>query len=118
MWTYKIIKNWYVTEDELDTYGADDWELVGIRDQRHYFKKWVEPEFIVPWDEKLTHTGPWRHWTTGPTGPTGPAALGLEVSEVIEIVTGSTGVTGVTEPVVEPVLFENNADETPQPTAE
>ena len=45
MWSYKIIKNYYTTEEELDMYGSDGWELVCVRGQRHYFKKWVEPEY-------------------------------------------------------------------------
>ena len=46
MWSYKIIKDYYTTEDDLNTCGMDDWELVAVRDQRHYFKKWVEPEYF------------------------------------------------------------------------
>lgn len=116
MWKYKIIKNWYVGEDELDMCGADDWELVSVRDQRHYFKKWFEPEEIYPWNEKSSaHTGPWHSWCTGPTGPTGPAALGLEILEINEVMTGSTGATA---PIVEPILYENNLEESPQPKSE
>jgi hypothetical protein len=75
MWSYKIVKNYYTTEDELNEYGSDGWELVTVSYHRLYFKKWVEPETI--WTVTLVETPevdteqfhPRR--LTGPTGTTG-----------------------------------------------
>ena len=38
MWTYKIIVA-QLTEDELNTLGADGWELVCISGNSFFFKK-------------------------------------------------------------------------------
>lgn len=74
MWSYKIIKNYYTTEDELNEYGSDGWELVTVSYHRLYFKKWVEPEMILSVSlvsSTTVETELFHPSYTGPTGTTG-----------------------------------------------
>lgn len=72
MWHYKIVKNYYTTEEELDMYGEEGQELVTVSYHRLYFKKWVEPAETTP--------------TAGVVGPTVSAPV-----STLETCTGSTG---------------------------
>lgn len=106
MWSYKIIKNYYTTEDELNEYGSDGWELVTVSYHRLYFKKWVEPETF--WAVTLVETtevdsAPFNHGhSTGPTG-----------MYTVDAVTGYTGHTG---PIIEPMTGDEViVDVAPQP---
>lgn len=109
MWHYKIVKNYYTTEYELNEYGEEGWELVTVSYHRLYFKKWVEPSMMptgtIAGPTLVDAPKPSWHYT-GPTGATGNTGT-MTVPTVTVVEAGRPQVVEIAQPqVVEVVVQE------------
>lgn len=108
MWHYKIVKNYYTTEYELNEYGEEGWELVTVSYHRLYFKKWVEPSMTPTGPmTSLSASAPAPSWHyTGPTGATGTTGV-MTVPTVTVVEAGQPQFVEIAKPqVVEVVVQE------------